>query len=97
MISDDALELMDRLAREIGFGSRNDYPHLGPSPISAGDWKGSSIVACVFAQDDHARRWVEACKRKLVAVDEVATTVVPYGDGGNCVAVIAGTDLASRD
>ena len=96
MISDDALEVMDRLAREVGFGSRDDYPHLGQSPISAGDWKGLGIVACVFAQRDHARRWLEECKRNLVAFDEVTTTVVPYSDDGRCVAVIAGTDLESR-
>ncbi len=93
MISDDALDVMDRLAREVGFGSRDDYPHLGQSPISAGDWQGLGIVACVFAHRDHARRWLETCKSNLVAADEVTTTVVPYGDDGRCVAVTAGTDL----
>ena len=93
MISDDALELMDRLAREIGFGSRDDYPHLGQSPISAGDWKGLGIVACVFADTEHASRWVEECTSQSSAVDELAGTVVSHGENGFCVAVITGIDL----
>ena len=93
MISDEILEMMDSLAREIGFGWRSDYPHLGQSPVSAGDWKGSGIVACVFADTEHASRWVEACTNRLFGVDELAGTVVPYGENGLCVAVITGIDL----
>ena len=93
MISDDALELMDRLARQIGFGARDDYPHRGESAISAGDWKGAGIVACVFAHDDHAQRWVQACKENLTAVDDLKAAVVPHPGNGLCVAMISGIDL----
>ncbi len=94
MITDDALEIMDRLAREIGFGRRDDYPHVGQSSISAGDWKGSGIVACVFADTDHASRWLEACTSQLSAIDDLTGTVVPHGEHGFCIAVITGIDLA---
>ena len=93
MITDDALQKMDSLAREIGFGWRDDYPHLGQSSISAGDWKGSGIVACVFASTHHATRWVEACTSQLSAIDDLTGTVVSHGDYGFCVAVITGIDL----
>ena len=93
MITDDALKQMDSLAREIGFGSRSDYPHLGQSSISAGDWKGAGIVACVFADTEHASRWVEACTSQLSAIVDLAGTVVPHGEHGFCIAVITGIDL----
>ena len=93
MITDDALERMDRLAREIGFGWRDDYPHLSQSAVSAGDWKGSGIVACVFADTEHASRWVEACTSDLFAVDDLTGTVVSHGDNGFCIGVITGIDL----
>ena len=93
MITDDALEKMDCLAREIGFGWRDDYPHLGQSPASSGDWKGSGIVACVFADTEHASRWVEACTSELSAAGELTGTVVPHGENGFCIGVITGIDL----
>lgn len=40
MITEETLEKMDALARGLGFGRSDDYPHLGQSSISAGDWKG---------------------------------------------------------
>ena len=93
MIADEALATMDSLAREIGFGRRDDYPHLGQSSISAGDWKGLGIVACVFADTEHASRWVEECTSQLSAIDDLAGTVIPHGDNGFCVAMITGIDL----
>ena len=97
MITNDALERMDRLAHEIGFGHRDDYPHRSASAISAGDWKGHSIVACVFAHDSHAQQWAQACKDKLAAVDGVTATVMPGTAEGLRVAVISGTDLRTAD
>lgn len=96
MISEDAPELVDRLAHEIGFGSSDDYPHRGESAISAGDRNGSGIVACVFAHDDHARRWVQACKENLAAVDDREAAVVPHPRNGLCVAMISGIEKPSR-
>ena len=46
-----------------------------------------------FADTDHENRWVEECRSQLSAIDHLTGTVVPHGEHGFCIAVIAGIDL----
>ena len=74
---------------------------MGASRVSAGDWKGDSIAACVFAYPDHADAF---CKKVLSSdltawgSDEIRHCVfqVETPSGGQVyVAVIAAVDLAT--
>ena len=100
MISPEAIEIMEKTARIVGFGHRSDYPHLGKSPISAGDWKGDSIAACVFSDPGNARRYLDDCLATLDALGgglsgEILTV---EADSGAIlqVAVITATDLVAE-
>ena len=99
MISDRAITLMEQTAEYVGFGRRSDYPHLGASPLSAGDWKGSSITACVFAAPEHAEEYLDKCLRGLGAFGgglrgEVLTVVLENGME-MYIAVLTATDLVT--
>ena len=67
MVSDAAITLMEQIALSVGFGPGEDYPHLGASPISAGNWKGSNVAACVFAYAEHAEKYLDKCLSDLVS------------------------------
>ena len=100
MISDRAITLMEQTAESVGFGYRPDYPHLGASPLSVGDWKGSSIAACVFADPEHAKEYLDKCLSVLDALGGGlrgdVLTVVPEDGGEMFIAVVTATDLAAR-
>ena len=87
----------------VGFGYRDDYPHLGASPISAADWKGNSIVACVFSEHCRAEQYLDKCRDGLVSLgtDEVEGYIYKLpgpGNGvleGQYVAVLIGYDICA--
>lgn len=97
MISDRAITLMEQTAGSVGFGYRPEYPHLGASPLSIGDWKGSSIAACVFADRELAEEYLDKCLRALDALGgglrgDVLTVVLEAGME-MYIAVLTATDL----
>ena len=101
MITDRAIEHMEQIAQAVGFGSRGDYPHLGATPISAGDWKGDSIAACVFSNRGHAEEYLNRCRSVLTALGDeptmrVLTVVTPSGNE-MYIAVITATDLVEKE
>ena len=101
LISDNAIKVMETAAKRVGFCHRDDYPHRGNSPISCGDYKGSSIVSCVFAGSDYARKWVDTCLEELDGLGSAVESRVmdfdaAYGDGG-AIAVIMAMDLVAKD
>ncbi len=100
MVSDRAIELMEQVAQSVGFGSRSDYPHLGASPISVGDWKGASIAACVFANLMHAQRYRDECLGVLDALGGGLRgdilKVDPQNHSNMYIVVITATDLVGH-
>ena len=99
-ISKLALEHAERTALAIGFGPRDDYPHLSDSPTSAGDWKGHSIIACVFADRSHADTFVGQCLEELddlggVISGQVGQLSNDHG-GEMYFAVVDGMDLVHK-
>lgn len=100
MISDLALEQAEMTAREVGFGPRDDYPFLGESAVSAGDWKGHSVIACVFADCAHADRFVGQCLEDLDDLGgelsgQVFSLDISHGGDMYC-AVVNGMDLMHK-
>ena len=47
-ISKGAIEVTTKAALETRYSSRDDYAQSDAAVISAGDYKGTSTVACVF-------------------------------------------------
>ena len=100
MITNRAIEFMEETARSVGFGSRDDYPHLGASPMSAGDWKGNSVAVCVFTDYERAEKYLVACTDGLIALGSDLKGVVrklPPPDSwndGHYLAVLTGIDIA---
>ena len=91
---------MERAALDVGFGRRPDYPHLGASPLSAGDWKGDSIVACVFAHEGHAQEFVDKCIPGLRGLgSDVRGVVVSVKSEVDrmYIAIITSNDLVAAD
>lgn len=100
MISNGAIAIMEETAKRVGFGYREDYPHRGQSPISAGDWKGSSVAVCVFSNPDNAERYIDECIPRLDALGGcLGSQVVPINalDGYTMfIAVISAVDLVAK-
>ena len=101
-ISDRALEHLENTAQTVGFGRRDDYPFRGHGAVSCGDWKGSSIVACVFFHESQAKEYLAKALPALTALgSEVEGQLVSVSDEGfgdrGCVAVITATDLVHID
>ncbi len=101
MISENAITIMEHTAERVGFGNRSDYPHCGKSPISAGDWKGSSIAACVFADRDKADQYIGDCLAELDALGGELTGDVVTVDGAAgtamYIAIITAYDLVAKN
>ena len=99
MISDQAIEVAKQAARSTGFSIRMDCSHLGESPISAGDYKGSSIIACVFSHIDNAKMYLGKCSQRLNALGSDLKTdllMIPTASGYDMyVAIITGTDIVA--
>ena len=100
MISELAIEKAEQVAQATGFGPRDDYPFVGASATSAGDWKGHSVVVCVFADREHADTFVGQCLEELDDLGgEISGQVHPLGvrHGGEMyVAAINGIDLIAK-
>ena len=104
MISERAIEVLEELARTVGFGRREDYPFVGASPVSAGDWKGDSIAVCVFADREHAEAFQAGCLRELVgswtgtACDLETRILNTEGADGMefYIAVVTAVDLSAK-
>ena len=100
MISNDAIAIMEETAKRVGFGYREDYPHRGKSPISAGDWKGDSVAVCVFNDHAHATRFISECLPQLDTLGDVSggdVVRIPHASGNDMyVAVISGIDLVAK-
>ena len=97
MISDRAIEHLEKTAQSVGFGPRADYPFRGHAAVSSGDWKGASSAACVFADEGQARLYLDKVLPDLDALgSDIETQILPLehdsGDMG-CIAVIMATDL----
>ena len=97
VISDRAIEHMEMTAQAVGFGPRDDYPYRSASPLSAADWKGHSIAACVFAGKEQAREYLDKALSELDALGSgpkgrILTVSLDYGDE-RYVAVITAIDL----
>ena len=88
---------MEKIAWAVGFG--RDGSHLGETSLSGGDWKGSSIAICVFAQPEYAENFLAQCLRVLDAFGDgpkgdVLTVPSAYG-GVMYIAVLTAVDLAT--
>ena len=96
-VSDRALEHLEKTAYSVGFGPRSDYPHRGKSPISAADWKGDSVAACVFADFKNASEYLNRSLNELVALSSGLKGEIFEIEGGSriamYVAVITAVDL----
>lgn len=101
MLSERTVTDIEAIARAVGFGPREDYPHVG-SAVSAGDWKGDSVVVSVFQDRDHAETFVKRCLPTLTtfgglggAGEGVQMEVVAFEtlDRVMWVAVLSGIDL----
>ena len=102
MITERAIELMEQTALSVGFSSRSDYPHLGDSPLSSGDYKGSSIVSCVFSDRGRAESYLGKCLEVLDSLSgeprgDILEVVIPEIGEPMFVAVITAYDLVGSD
>ena len=104
MITDKAVEVMTRLAQEIGFSVRPDeYTWSKGAIVSAGDYKGESMVVAVFCDAARAQKWVAAMHEELecwgsdllgeVLEFPIATN---WADGFGAVAALRGIDIAHK-
>lgn len=100
-IDTDTIRFLDEMALWAGFG-REDYPHRSLSPTSAGDWKGQSIVACVFRYPDNAQAYLDATLPELYCLGGRLKGVIRVlrgtgtdmdGDLDMYIAVISGIDI----
>ena len=96
-ISDRALEHLEKTAEGIGFGGRDDYPHVGRGRISAGDWKGASIASCVFADVKHAHEYLRQAIQEMEAMGGDLETEVHEVVDGLYVATITCIDMCHKD
>ena len=99
MIDDAVIRAAEGAAQEIGFGTREDYPFLSGSAISAGDWKGDSIITCVFYDSSHAGMWLARCIDSMEVADGPKTEVYPIetvAGGMAFIAVITATDMFEK-
>ena len=83
MITEKAMNHMELIAQEVGFSHRQDYVWCR-APISAGDYKGSSTVAVVFADTDKADEFLQAVLPDLISLAS--------GDGEGVETVVRSLD-----
>ena len=105
MITEKAMNHLELIAQQVGFSRREDYVWCG-APISAGDYKGSSTVAVVFADADKAEEFLQAVLPDLISLasgdGEGVETLVRSLDsewthGHGAVVIILAVDLAHKD
>ena len=85
MITEKAMNHMELIAQQVGFSRREDYVWCR-APISAGDYKGSSTVAVVFADTDKAEEFLQAVLPDLISLAS--------GDGEGVETLIRSLDFA---
>ena len=105
MITDKAMAHLREVAKHVGFSRNEDSVWCG-DPISAGDYKGSSTVAVVFADTVKAEEFLQAALPDLISLasgDGEGVELVlrsldsEWTQGHGAVVIILAVDLAHRD
>lgn len=104
MITRKAVEVMTSSAQKIGFSEgRNDHTWSAGAIVSAGDYKGESMVVAVFNDEDCATKWVAEMQDELKCLGmpllgEVVQFPITadWASGFGAVAALRGQDIVHK-